>query len=217
MKLGLRPSVKYATIGDDIILLDIAANRYFAVPLAKRPSFHRMLDHSDLSISDCRELKPYVDCGMLVEGQCTGPRPPLSTVGLRALDLDRTMLKPEHLLRAILGRYRSRIELKIRSFSGILSGIAKSKRNHSMSRSVEDMHLVASSFRRTSGLFARHDQCLPLSIALVRECIRKRLPAQFVVGVHTTPFNAHAWVQIEDILINDDPNFVKDFTPILVV
>lgn len=217
MKLGLRPSVRYATIGDDIILLDITANRYFAIPLAKRPSFLRMLSRSDLSTSDYRELKVYLECGMIVEGEYTNPCPPLSTTDLKPLNLARTILKPENLVRAILGRQRSRIELKIRSFSGILSGIAKSKQIDGMSRSVEDMHLIASSFRHTSGLFARHDQCLPLSIALVRECIRHRLPAQLVLGVQTTPFNAHAWVQIDNTLINDDPDFVKDFTPILVV
>jgi hypothetical protein len=39
----------------------------------------------------------------------------------------------------------------------------------------------------------------------------------FVIGIQTMPFLAHAWVQAEDLLLDDYPDNVLPFTPLLAV
>ncbi|WP_207906171.1 MULTISPECIES: lasso peptide biosynthesis B2 protein [unclassified Novosphingobium] len=176
-----------------------------------------MLAQTKLSSSDQDELRIYVECGIVVEGNVKRPDRPPCNDDLEVLTLQETRPTANFVVHAILGRQRSRVELKFRPLWRVLSGIERSKERCSGNGSVEALHRVASGFQGISGLFGRHDQCLPLSIAIVRECLRNGLSAKMVLGVQTNPFNAHAWVQFGNILLIDDPNFVKDFTPILAV
>ena len=43
------------------------------------------------------------------------------------------------------------------------------------------------------------------------------LPADFVIGVSLHPFAAHSWVQWGTVLVNDQLDAVRHFTPILVL
>jgi hypothetical protein len=38
-----------------------------------------------------------------------------------------------------------------------------------------------------------------------------------VIGVRLAPFSFHAWVQFGDIVLNDEVDTVRPYTPILVV
>lgn len=176
-----------------------------------------MLAKSKLSSSDQDELSIYVERGVVVEGNVKTPDCPPCNDNLEILALQETRPTANIMVHAILGRQRSRIELKFHPLWRVLSGITRSKERCRGDGSVEALHQIVSGFQGISGLFGRHDQCLPLSIAIVRECIRNGLSAKMVLGVQTNPFNAHAWVQFGNILLIDDPNFVKDFTPILAV
>ena len=39
----------------------------------------------------------------------------------------------------------------------------------------------------------------------------------WVFGVKTEPFDAHCWVQHGDVVLNDAPDRVRQYSPILVV
>jgi hypothetical protein len=40
---------------------------------------------------------------------------------------------------------------------------------------------------------------------------------EWVIGVRTQPFGAHSWVQNGAVVLNDTPERVSSFTPILAV
>jgi hypothetical protein len=40
---------------------------------------------------------------------------------------------------------------------------------------------------------------------------------QWVFGVKTDPFYAHCWVQQGSFVFNDTPDYIRGFSPILVV
>lgn len=62
-----------------------------------------------------------------------------------------------------------------------------------------------------------HDKCLHDSLTLLRFLASEKLFPSWVVGVRTRPFAAHAWVQAGHLVLNDTHEYVRGFTPILVV
>jgi len=60
-------------------------------------------------------------------------------------------------------------------------------------------------------------KCLLRSFMLLRGLRRQGFDAYWVFGVRTWPFHAHCWLQCEDVVLDEQPDHVRAFTPILVV
>ncbi len=58
-------------------------------------------------------------------------------------------------------------------------------------------------------LYFKQVECLQRSAALV--CLLRRFgtPAELVIGAQQLPFRAHAWVEINGIVVNDSPSSVQ--------
>jgi hypothetical protein len=56
--------------------------------------------------------------------------------------------------------------------------------------------------------------CLQRSAATVRLLKRHGFPAQLVIGVQQLPFAVHAWVELDDRVINDKP-YMSDIYSVL--
>lgn len=65
--------------------------------------------------------------------------------------------------------------------------------------------------------FTSRDRCLFDSLALMYLLHLEGLDARWVIGVKDRPFAAHAWVQQDDLVLNDLHEHVRRFTPILIV
>lgn len=65
-------------------------------------------------------------------------------------------------------------------------------------------------------LLSSTDKCLPYAFAISTHLRRRGVDAKLVFGVRL-PFAAHAWVQVDDIVVGDRPDRILAFTPILVV
>lgn len=84
---------------------------------------------------------------------------------------------------------------------------------------------LSSDIRRAAAWYLRmrplvitsHDKCLHDSLTLVRFLASEHLYPQWVVGVRTRPFAAHSWVQSGPLVLNDVHEYVRGFTPILIV
>jgi hypothetical protein len=65
--------------------------------------------------------------------------------------------------------------------------------------------------------YTAHNACLLDSLTLTHFLARYGVFPTWVFGVKTDPFYAHCWVQQGDFVFNDSPDFIKRFSPILVV
>ena len=65
--------------------------------------------------------------------------------------------------------------------------------------------------------FAHKDSCLFRALALQEFLAASGLHPSLVFGVDTNPFSAHCWLQHEELVLNDCPETVNNFTPILVI
>lgn len=57
--------------------------------------------------------------------------------------------------------------------------------------------------------------CLERSLVLYYKLKRKSVPVSLRLGVRAYPFAAHAWVELEGSPVNEIPDRLKDFAPIL--
>lgn len=65
--------------------------------------------------------------------------------------------------------------------------------------------------------FTTKDECLFDSLVLVELLARHNMFPDWLFGVATNPFKAHSWVHAGDHVLNDQPERIARFTPILAV
>ena len=77
-------------------------------------------------------------------------------------------------------------------------------------------HGLVMTFVHLPPLFSTaRDACLLDSLTLLNFLALHDAYPEWVFGVRTAPFHAHCWVQQEDVLYNDMPDRVRQYTPIL--
>jgi len=76
---------------------------------------------------------------------------------------------------------------------------------------------VASYLRLRPFSLSSHDRCLNDSLTLIHFLATQALFPQWVIGVRVHPFAAHSWVQCGRFVLNDLPEHVRQYRPILVV
>ncbi|WP_454887656.1 lasso peptide biosynthesis B2 protein [Sphingomonas oryzagri] len=114
----------------------------------------------------------------------------------------------------------ARIHLRFRSLQHILDGIRDAKLRLAASRQSEtsvSLSAVAGALAKVDVMLSGHDRCLQRSIAVMRFLMRRGHRADMVFGVTGRPFQAHSWVQMNEVVVTDTPEHVRLFTPILVL
>jgi hypothetical protein len=75
---------------------------------------------------------------------------------------------------------------------------------------------VAAYLRLRPLMLTAHDRCLHDSLTLLAFLGAEGWRPNWVIGVTTQPFRAHAWVQAGDLVLSDLHENVRRYTPILV-
>jgi hypothetical protein len=115
----------------------------------------------------------------------------------------------------------SRYSLKFRPFLSTVQSVHARK----MRRATADEHgevtavaMLIDIFRRLRPLmFAAEGRCLLHALTLVRFLSYYDVYPEWVIGVNTSPWVAHSWVQWGNFLLDTNPEKVCQFTPIMVV
>lgn len=76
---------------------------------------------------------------------------------------------------------------------------------------------VVARFQQVSPWLPRQGACLFRASVLLRALRHAGQDATWVFGVRTWPFSAHCWLQIDDAVLDDDPERVALYTPIMAV
>jgi hypothetical protein len=81
-----------------------------------------------------------------------------------------------------------------------------------------DARPLVTAFTRLRPLFyTLRAACLLDSLTLLHFLSADGICPDWVFGVKTEPFDAHCWVQQGEVLFNDVPDRVRQYSPILVV
>lgn len=164
--------------------------------------------------------------GMLVSDPHVGkPAIPVATTrASRGLDFDLD-IRPET-GGALLWRFgrsclRARTSLKLRPIQSIVEAVRDRKARHAHASPQADpvrLRTLVGAFVRLRPLFyTLRAACLLDSLTLVHFLAAEGIHPDWVFGVKTEPFDAHCWVQQGEAVLNDAPDRVQQYSPILVV
>jgi hypothetical protein len=80
----------------------------------------------------------------------------------------------------------------------------------------DEIRSIVSVFNKWRGLIPIERRCLVDSLALQLLLAKVGMRIPLVIGVQANPFAAHCWLQIDDIVIDNDLDSVRWFAPVRV-
>ncbi|WP_267432943.1 lasso peptide biosynthesis B2 protein [Sphingomonas sp. GM_Shp_1] len=196
-----------------MIFLDARSDRYWMLPVATSQALNRQCAGEELVGEEAAPLLALVRAGLLdsTKGEplvpCELPRARTSR-----LDLIDTTPRSSTMI-AGLCFAASTCRIRRRGLGCELAQLQR--RQERQAGTVRDVDRHAGAFARLRLLVSPAGNCLPLSLALARRCASA--DARLVFGVQLDPFAAHAWVQRDTEVLNDELHVVHAFTPILVI
>ncbi len=216
MSLRLHPAAYAATVGDDLVLLDVAQDQYFCLP-GEAASFCLEDDLVTLRHCDAGLLEQLLGAGLVTSGApslATPRRAPLPAPGL-------TDLSDDWPLTLGLGDVRRMSAAALRlyrwGYCGSLASMIDAARPVASrpGRRVDGLDL-ARRCERLLPWIPFQGECLFRSFLTVTALRRAGVDVTWMFGVQTWPFRAHCWLQIDDVVINDAAERVGGYSPIMV-
>ncbi|MDR6512013.1 hypothetical protein J2792_002896 [Novosphingobium capsulatum] len=214
----LRPGLHFCLVGDDPIFLDLVSGRYFRLPDHQAKAFcalvaSGMVDRIALQAAGLGDLAGVADKPLALE-PCRWTLPDqacdaLNHGGLPLAETARALRQQRSYERALARRGLAPLceELAALTVKAVSRPIGI---DDAAGRLVRGFQFAC--FLRTAA-----DRCLPRSLALVDLLARRGWRAHAVLGVRQGPFAAHCWVQAGRMVLNDTPEAVACFTPILAL
>ena len=243
----LAPHVHLCVTDDHAVLLDLKRDKYIGVGRAQMRALHQRVkgwpavppasgETAPLPAASSADtlLSRMLASGMLTTDAARGkeavpasmPRPQATLAEVDPAssgDLfdTRPALSARHVLNFLLACTMARLSLRFRSIASVVARAAARKARHGRTRLGVDMeaarrHVAAYVYLRPL-LFTAKDACLFDALALTNYLARFGIFATWVFGVQTGPFAAHSWVQHDDVVLNDTPDNVRRYAPILTV
>lgn len=213
MAFTLPPLVGFCGVAGRAVFLDARTDRYWLLGQEHARIVERAMEGAPLGAAEAGAVEVLVQAGLLVgEGPVadTATLPP--PVDASLLDdarpsLAATVIAWLDFSMAARHLRRHGLEAALRRLSQARDASRRTTCN------VEERHVAGSAGLRL--LVSATGRCLPLSLALATRCATDNV--RLVFGVKLDPFAAHAWVQRDSIVLNDEVHVVRQFTPVLAV
>jgi hypothetical protein len=241
----LSPHIHVCVSGNHVVLLDLERDKYVAVvPPDRLARWVRGWPVSCGAESTDRPgvkdglVASMIEQGMLVADPALGKEAvPVATVRPEATLLQfefdkRPSTTLSHFRDLFLAYTAARSALKWRPIKSVVRAVAaRNSRALEQRGKDKDMAtgcrlrpmemeaargLVAAFVHLRPLFFTSRDACLLDSLTLLNFLARSGIFPSWVFGVRTAPFVAHCWVQADDTVFNDNPDYVRGYTPILV-
>jgi len=219
VRLRLTKPVHAVMIDDDLVFLDVEADAYFCLPL---PQGAAQLESGQLVTDDRLLGEELMGAGLVEEAPAdlSAPRPPPRAPSLtaRAL-LERspkrdTRVRIRH-ARALLAAIACGLAARRRSFRQLID--VHAMRAGSGEADIERVLADLAVWRRLAPWVPLDGVCLFRSGMLSAFLTALGHRPTWVFGVRTWPFQAHCWLQVDDVALDDEAERLCAFTPILAV
>ena len=234
-KPHLAGHVRACLVGDQMIFLDLLRSKYIGICgpqlhalsealFGEAPADRPEASRSNPLLIDAwirRLAKQRLLSDAPMPGMRRQPRLPEPVESLDTDDGNRGGPDWPQLLRLWHSTWVTSAWLRRRSLADIVDRVVAFRSRHSN----RDRTLDTDALRAGVGTYMRlrplaltaHDRCLNDSLALVHFLACQGLFPQWVIGVRAHPFSAHSWVQSAGVVINDQPERVRCYQPILIV
>lgn len=224
-----------AEVDGGAVLLDLRALRYYAIDATSLAGLrthildwpHRAGTHSASESTEAPEssVNSFASRGFLSSTPQTdrfssvsiSPQFACHPVWSKRASLSETLLMLYRLVPAYL---RALAYLRAKRLNALLIRLGAYAHTTNTSSPVPSqerlLSLVTTYAKLRVWLYTAKDRCLLDSLVLLAVLRKYNVPASLTVGVAPKPFSAHAWVQVQDCVLDDSVEHVREFTPILV-
>lgn len=220
--LALREGISFCLVGEQVIFLDVLADRYFCLSAAVERSFLLLVNGQSVTAAENRHIAGLITRGLLVSSSSKQPphacsAPPFPKESIFDYDLPRASFLQVGSALCSLGL--AAIRLKTLGLAGSLKRIAAGKAGLSsnLTSDVQCLERAAASFQSVGQLVSLIDNCLVHSLAVAMHMVAQGFRPELVLGVRLGPFSAHCWIQHNGMLFNDRLDIVRTYTPILAI
>ncbi len=217
MNYQLADHIHFCLSNGQVTFLDLRADRYFAVPQGTDLAFQRLVNGDPISDCDAGALAPLLSTGVLQPARSNVPLrlPPSISPGERTI-IPTGFKGSEIRASALASQVETALRLRLHPLSGTITRLQnrKHKAHRPPQSNIAEKAMAFLAIRR---VISTQDHCLNWSIALIDYLAKGGHYPTLVVGVRRKPFAAHAWVQADDLLLNDIPDRVARYSPILAV
>jgi hypothetical protein len=233
----LAPHVHACRTGRDIVMLDLKRDRYFGVDPADASELAPLVSHFPTPVQNESSnivqtpppssllLKELLEAGSILPGVQTPDearraeleRPEAALIeGYTNVRVHITIVDITRMLAAVA---IAGALMKWGSLHRISKYIASSRRQaHRHTFDIDKARERIAAFHRLRPfLYTSAEACLFSSLAIQSFLARDKIFPRFVFGVATRPFKAHCWLQRDGVVLNDMPEHVREYTPILVI
>ncbi len=237
----LSPHVHVCVAGKQVVLLDLEHDKYLSMATASpigrwvrgwpAPPADSNASAEDPvspggSDADNRLLVKMIEQGLLVTDASIGKEaspvvaePP--EYGMVEYDLNsRPSTTLEHLWRVCTAYTTAKWALRRRPIKEVVQAarVRKEQGARGGGLDLETVRPLVTAFVYLRPLFfTSKEACLLDSLTLVNFLAGYGVFPEWVFGVKTDPFYAHCWVQQGSFVFNDTPDYIRGFSPILVV
>lgn len=212
MSVHLRKGVFAAQIGEDLVLLDLLQDRYLCLPALgaeaglspDRRTVRQILPAQAAALGEA---------GLLSEiGSAPSALPALPARGLDwSLAVEPSRADRLRLARSVLDLATGYMGRGL----GEVVAASRAPPHGDGSASLEAVGREARLFHRLVVWAPVGPKCVARSFLLRRFLRRAGCDAAWVFGVRTWPFSAHCWLQHGEVVLDDAPERVAQFEPIL--
>lgn len=209
--------VHFCLLRGRAIFLDLPRDRYIAAGTEVAVALERAIEGREPSDTERQALERLVSRGLLAVTADTGasPRATAASAPLRELD-ELPPARARWVAASLAFQLRAALELRYRSLAQVVAARrTRCLRHHTAHRVAVEQ--LSAAFAASNILVSAHERCLLKSLALFDMMHWAGHRPTLIFGVRDHPFNAHAWVQRDDCVLNDTVDRAAMYQPILVV
>jgi len=143
-----------------------------------------------------------------------------SAVPFRGTLVPRPAIATHHVINFAYACMRTRFDLKLRPLACTVRRISarKAHERQDLIQDTSQLLLLVRVFRYLTPLcYTARGACLFDSLALVEFLAKYNTYPTWVIAVRTRPFEAHSWVQHNELVLNERLERVEEFVPIMTV
>ncbi len=221
MTLALSDKIYGCVSNGRAALLDLETSTYFCLPDDLDPPIQKLLAGKPIDTNEENILQALVDEGVLIR-----------TTSVRTFDKGGIEL-PKHYIPAeqepapfwavgLAVSYQIAAGMAL-TFCPLADVVEKHKARtrrlttRPLEADLATLTKAATAFEASERLLPSNNKCLRRSLAMATYLADRNVAAKLVIAVKMRPFAAHAWTQVEDVVVNDHIDNVRPFTPILMV
>lgn len=203
-------SIHLARVDDDIVVLDVAADRYSALLEAAEtirldPDGRIVAAHDGLA-------EDLVRAGLAASTPPMPRRTPI--VALREAEVAPHPSRSER-LRAGAALVAATLAFRGKTFAALLDAPPPPPASTQAVAADRLAELIGAA-RRARPWIPFEGECLQRAYLMRAYLAKRRIATDWVFGVRTRPFAAHCWLQIGDRVVADRLERVRLYTPIMV-